>query len=664
MKKTFKKVTSVLLVMLIMVSSLAFTASAYVEDGNGVVRFTDAETLELLTYTVADGEVTITDCTAYSDYHEFEFEVPETIEGYPVTAVAANAFSNCRGMIKCTLPYTVQTIGDYAFGEAYELKEVVANGIVEIGARAFWGTEIEEVVLPATLEKIAPDTFKHCEYIKSFAVSYDNEHFFTRNGVLFNIDKTVLLAFPGLSDATGDTYTVPETVTEIADFAFSNCKNNTVLKTIVLTNVKTIGEDAFAYCPAATVTLNDGVESIGEYAFYGSAIEAMVLPSSVKTIGREAFRSCESLKSVNIPEGVTRLEDYMFDVDRLDELYLPSTLTYLGVESAPGVANVYYNGTQEDWRKLGEYEKSSSFDMLEIFFNDGTSHKHDFAWRTIVRPTCLETGYEEYGCPDCDIVYETRELAAYGHVPDNSWILLQPQTTTSEGLMGKPCVSCGIIIETKTLQKLGACVYNIMYNKSHDTHNTFTMYVTGRATMVQFIEPDGGTRTYDRSNKNVTIKSYTYYGGEVSDLSRELNYEVWTVNTNLTPNVEIKVRAKYVQGDGYAWDNAMNTFTVELAEKVPNAELIGAEPLNGYSGKKGPVETKVVTGPDAEGVRFVMPDGSTATYSADKATVLEDGNLEFVGKAWANDIGENEITVQIKKNRVWYTVTQFTYNAS
>ena len=57
-----------------------------------------------------------------------------------------------------------------------------------------------------------------------------------------------------------------------------------------------------------------------------------------------------------------------------------------------------------------------------------------------------------------------------------------------------------------------------------------------------------------------------------------------------------------------------------------------------------------------------MADGSTTSYSADKAEVLDDGTLKFTGKAWANDEGLNTITVRIKYNNgKWIAVDTFDY---
>ena len=48
-----------------------------------------------------------------------------------------------------------------------------------------------------------------------------------------------------------------------------------------------------------------------------------------------------------------------------------------------------------------------------------------------------------------------------------------------------------------------------------------------------------------------------------------------------------------------------------------------------------------------------MANGTTTTYMADKATVLDNGDLSFTGNAWANDAGLNTIIVKVKVNGAW-----------
>ena len=83
--------------------------------------------------------------------------------------------------------------------------------------------------------------------------------------------------------------------------------------------------------------------------------------------------------------------------------------------------------------------------------------------------------------------------------------------------------------------------------------------VEGRAGKVQIVSADGSTRTYTRYHKSVTnITSYDANGAEVSDTSRELDSEVWTLNVKLT-GTNYTVAGKFEAG----W-NRTDTATKDL----------------------------------------------------------------------------------------------------
>ncbi len=225
---------------------------------------------------------------------------------------------------------------------------------------------------------------------------------------------------------------------------------------------------------------------------------------------------------------------------------------------------------------------------------------------------------------------------------------------SAQGTIDKAAEELNKALDDLKAKEVVSSISTINWTPSEDTHNTFTVVVNGRMSMIQFIEMDGGTRTYDRYNKNVTIVSYNAEGVEVNSLDRSVAYEVWTINTNLI-GPDVKARAKYLSGASYIWETETYNFTVNTLEPTVDADVRSITPA-ATSGKKGAVTTVVVVGPDAEGVRFVMENGTTTTYFADKAVVLDNGDLEFTGKAWMNEDGLNSVYVKVKVNGVWETV--------
>ena len=208
---------------------------------------------------------------------------------------------------------------------------------------------------------------------------------------------------------------------------------------------------------------------------------------------------------------------------------------------------------------------------------------------------------------------------------------------------------------TEPVVFLGA-VTDLSYTPSTSTRNEFMFTVTGRPDKIQVISPDGGTRTYDRYHVKVVIVSYDSEGNVVGAMSRDLSYEVWTIEINLPANEEFTAVARY----GRQWSrNEPYKFTVVLATPEYDDEVysMSLEKTEGWQGK---VKATVVTGLDVQGVRFVMDNNTTTTYYN---STQADGKLTYVGTAWMNHSGDNIIIVKIRVNNAWINAGELSYYA-
>lgn len=146
--------------------------------------------------------------------------------------------------------------------------------------------------------------------IKEFVVSDANAYFITEDGVLFNKDKTALIAYP--KGKTLSTYNLLPTVTEIYSYAFYDAEN---LTEIILTdNLISIGDYAFSECIGLNnFTVTKGVVSIGKGAFTvtegESAIASVEFANAtvLTDIGDSAFSGLNNLNSIDLPSTLINL---------------------------------------------------------------------------------------------------------------------------------------------------------------------------------------------------------------------------------------------------------------------------------------------------------------------------------------------------------------------
>lgn len=280
--------------------------------------------------------------TFYGDTALISVSVPNT-----VTTIGSSAFYGCKSMTTVNVPASVTSIGSGAFGNCRSLTSLsLPNGITSIGSYAFEECRgLTSINIPTSVTTINNGTFSDCTNLTSITIP---------NGVT-TIGSD---AFDNCESATS--ITIPTSVTSIGRSAFQYCVG---AKSVTIPNsVSTIGERAFGYVkniiyhgsatgsPWGALTMNgtvdggfiyadaaktqltayvgnggsvsipDGVVSIGKAAFAESAVTSVTIPNSVTSIGYDAFWGCENLTSVSVGNSVTRVGAYAFDPEGCENL--------------------------------------------------------------------------------------------------------------------------------------------------------------------------------------------------------------------------------------------------------------------------------------------------------------------------------------------------------
>ena len=227
-----------------------------------------------------------------------------------LTILGESAFSDCVCLEKIEVPEAVVKIDDLAFNGCTNLTKIVLHeGLRKIGKGAFKNCRnLKQIELPISLSSIGDAPFRGCGSIKSIHVDPKNRYYKSepnkREGsdhVLFNKNKSVIVAYPASSREVQ--YDIPDSVTVISDWAFSECKK--LNRITIPDSVSEIGEGAFCNCVLLDeVEIPDSVEKIDDCAFRGCAsLEKVVIPSSVKDLGWGLFDGCEGAVTVYCDEG-------------------------------------------------------------------------------------------------------------------------------------------------------------------------------------------------------------------------------------------------------------------------------------------------------------------------------------------------------------------------
>jgi hypothetical protein len=333
-------------------------------------------------YTIEDGSVTIERYTGLGG----AVTLPGSIEGMPVTTIGEAAFDRHLGLISISIPDSVMTIRDSAFAQCTNLTSVtIPDGIVTIGAGAFQHCySLKRVSIPKSLTSIGHDAFGWCINLTEIVVTPSNPSFSSLDGVLFDKRQTVLIRYPQARQF-GD-YTIPDTVTSIANSAFEGCGNLTGI--VISDSVSVIGDMAFTRCNRlANVQLGNRVTSIGEHAFSGChSLITITIPDSVRSIERSAFWYCRQLTSVTIGNGLTSIGDWVFRGCRsLTTVTIGDSIESIGelAFSLTWLEAVYFRGNRPTEAASSLFRHT---DSVTVYYLTGTT-----GWDTTFgdRPTVL-----------------------------------------------------------------------------------------------------------------------------------------------------------------------------------------------------------------------------------------------------------------------------------
>ena len=180
----------------------------------------------------------------------------------------------------------------------------------------------------------------------------------------------------------------------------------TVLKTVNITDATQISDAAFNNCIDITnINLNDGITSIGAYAFdfvpwytnqkdefviagdgvlikYNGTTSSVTLPEDVKYIGGTVFQNKTKISEVNIHDKVVGIGREAFDgCTNLTDLIIPKTVTSIGTNAIPETCTIHV------YRPSAGYNYRST---NRVILNDSYTTGNDTFYYVVNDDGCVE----------------------------------------------------------------------------------------------------------------------------------------------------------------------------------------------------------------------------------------------------------------------------------
>ena len=315
---------------------------------------------EYYDYTISNGEVTITGVVEDADVAY----IPDTLDGYPVTAIGDYAFYERYNLDTIKIGKNVTSIGDFAFSLCPKLKEVtIPDNVVYFGEGIFQNNHYIETLSIASFGKTkdgkdithigyyfgASDYTQNAQYVSAkmkevtlragtIIPAYAFYECEKLEDVFFSDSITSIgeSAFYGCSKL--DIITIPDSVTDIGKKAFYGCTQLAIIN--LSYNLKNISEEMFANCTNLTsITIPANVENIERRAFYQcQSLSKITFSDGLKSIESGAFEFCTRLTTITVPDSVEEIAQYAFGAcTKLEKITLPFVGNKLN-----GTENTYF----------------------------------------------------------------------------------------------------------------------------------------------------------------------------------------------------------------------------------------------------------------------------------------------------------------------------------
>lgn len=270
-----------------------------------------------------------------------------------LTKVGGFAFQNCTGLNGTLDLGSAATIGNYAFHSCSGLtgELVIPDSCTDLGTNAFVGcVGFESLVLGKNLPKVKANTFTGCSGMTKVEL-YDRvtsvaDYAFHNTGVTEVLYHGSQTQWGEISVSDYNEPLLNATIYYITQYCGKDGGTNLtwaldangVLTISGTGEMEDYAKNTAPWCAykdrLTALVIEDGVTSIGKYAFYGCSgfTGDLILPVAMTTIGGFAFQNCSGFDGILDLGGTVTIGNYAFHSCSgfTGDLVIPDSCTSLG----------------------------------------------------------------------------------------------------------------------------------------------------------------------------------------------------------------------------------------------------------------------------------------------------------------------------------------------
>ncbi len=520
-----------------------------------------------------------------------------------------------------TIPEGTVEIADSAFQNSQNLEKVnFPDSITKIGRNAFSGAKnLDNLLLPDTIKYIGQGSFAGCEKLENIKMPqcayvqgkpfyntafYKNEANWVENGLYIDnylvdikSDATEIEIKPDTISIAGG-YTCPATITKIT----------------IPGSVKYIGDRAFSRTKRIEVCFNEGLEVLGDGAFYSSRVTSITLPDSLKVIGKEAFSNCSMLETINLGQGVEEIGENAFDMCySLKEITIPDSVKKIGMAALKDCSELHTIRVGKGLEKFDFVYSCKNLSVIEI------------------------SEHNPYLCAKDNVVFDKKGevLIYYPYKKDNE------EYTVPDGVkvIGESALKNGRFKKLTipvSVEKI-ECFNNANFIKD--------IYYLGTKEEWEKVE-------ICENNSTITQAMVHFNDGNVDNLYENLRFreeedKVYIIGladknaTDISIPGEINGKKVFLQASAFAKSNVVNVTLDESIKTIPSQAFSGCSKLENIN------------------LDYVEHIGTSAF---EFCTSLKEINLLNI-KSWSG-ITEKELDLEKKQLKLYYHQTLYRYDTS